>query len=114
MVREATKSSKYRNRPVFIDGTRFASAKEGRRYSDLKLLVRAKQIEGLTCHPRYSLIINGALAGHYTPDFGYTERGKEVVEEVKSEITKRLADYVLRRNVFKILYPNIEHRELCK
>lgn len=37
------KPSKYRNQPTEINGIRFASKKEARRYQDLKLLERAHQ-----------------------------------------------------------------------
>ena len=40
----------------------------------------------------------------YTADFVYTdEHGKEIVEDVKSEITRKEADYVLRRKMMLYL-----------
>lgn len=37
--------NKYRAKPLFIDGIRFASTKEGKFYSELKLLQRAGEIK---------------------------------------------------------------------
>jgi hypothetical protein len=71
-----------------IDGITFASRKEARRYSELRLLERAKAISGLELQPVYRLEVNGTLICKYLPDFRYIQDGKLVVEDVKSDPTK--------------------------
>jgi len=59
--------NKYHNQPVTIDGIRFASKREGKRYSELKLLEQAGSITDLKLQPRFpirhNLITICALAG---------------------------------------------------
>ena len=84
---------KYGAKPVVIDGIRFASTKEGRRYGELKLLARAGEIHDLRIQPRFPLTAGVPLAtkiGEYRADFQYCEcdtptdcRGVFVVEDVK-------------------------------
>lgn len=104
-------ASKYRAVKTESDGIVFASKKEAKRYGELKLLVRAGKIESLTLQPQYTLLVNGKVVGRYKPDFLYfdLETKRLVVEEVKGF---RVRDYALRRNVFKALNPDIEHREI--
>lgn len=98
---------KYRNKPTVIDGIRFASRAEGRRYTELKLLERAGVITGLKLQPRFQLLDayrNGAgkrIRGiTYTADFEYIEDGKRIIEDVKSRATKTQA-YGLRKKLFE-------------
>lgn len=42
-------------------------------------------------------------AAHYTCDFQYTQDGVLVIEDAKSEATRREKDYVLRRKLMKHL-----------
>lgn len=87
----AAKPSKYRNRAVVIDGIRFSSQAEGRRYQELKLLEKAKRIHSLKLQPRYKLYgKHGDLICTYVGDFQYADRrehqgddGHFVVEDVK-------------------------------
>lgn len=108
-------ASKYGAIKMVVDGITFASRKEAKRYSELKLLERAGEISGLTLQPKYTLVVNGVKVGTYTPDFLYHEHAKKnysasklVVEECKGFIVR---DYPLRKKVFKALNPDIEHRE---
>jgi len=76
---------KYGAVPTTVDGLRFHSAKEARRYSELRLLERAGQIRGLECQPRFPLAVAGATIGVYIADFRYGEvaTGQDCVEDVK-------------------------------
>lgn len=81
---------KFRNVPVEIDGIRFASKAEGRRYSELKLLERAGEIRHLELQRRYQLTaFDGTKVAVYVADFDYTERrtGQHVTEDVKGIAT---------------------------
>ena len=103
-------SSKYRARKTEIDGIVFDSAKEARRYLDLKLLERCGEIKGLELQVRYELLPKNGCerAVHYVADFRYEENGKLVVEDVKGVRTR---EYILKRKMFKYRYPEIEFRE---
>lgn len=76
--------SKYNAKPIEIDGVRFASQKEGRRYQELKLLERAGEVRNLVLQPEFVLevasVTNGVgfrwprKVGKYRGDFAYEER----------------------------------------
>lgn len=83
--------SKYKAQPTVVDGVRFASKREAARYSELLLLVRARQIRCLVLQPNFVLmapVYDGYTAisdinqgrfsrvspiGHYRADFKYEE-----------------------------------------
>lgn len=100
--------SKYRAIPTVVDRHRFASKFEAMRYSELKLLERAGQIRALTLHPKYPLMVGDELICTYIGDFGYFEKGKAVVEDTKGFATPV---YKIKRKLFMVCYPDIEHRE---
>ncbi len=77
------RSPKYRNTPTLVDGIKFASQKEARRYGVLKLLERAGKVHGLRLQVSYALCVNEVLVARYVADFVYTEAGRVVVEDVK-------------------------------
>lgn len=54
-----------------LDGIRFASKAEARRYQELRLLERAGQIAELVLQPRYVLSVDGVKIGEYRGDFRY-------------------------------------------
>lgn len=78
--------SKYGAVRTEVDGITFASKKEARRYSELRLLERAGEIGALTLQPRYPLKVNGKLVCTYVADFEYypADSGKpRIVEDAK-------------------------------
>jgi hypothetical protein len=92
-VAEAPKrGNKYHAEPVTIDGYRFASKAEGRRYEVLRLREKAGEITNLEVHPAFDLHVNEIKIGRYTADFRYIQHGFEhfgdVVEDVKSGPTR--------------------------
>jgi len=109
--------SKFGNRPVEIDGVRFDSGKEARRYNELKLLERAGQIKNLELQPRFLLQEAFKHNGEthrkieYVADFRYIEDGKQVVEDVKSVITKKHPVYALKKKLLFKKYPDISFLE---
>lgn len=85
--------SKYHAVPTIVDGIRFASKAEARRYGELKLLQKAGEIRNLTLQPRFPLwaFRNGepVLVAAYVADFGYdTAGGAAVIEDVKGTTTE--------------------------
>lgn len=93
------KPSKHRSRKTALDGITFDSAKEATRYQELKLLETVGAIRDLRLQVRYDLYAaNGERIAAYVSDFTYwsVELGREVIEDSKSEWTKRLPVYRLK------------------
>lgn len=97
--------SKYGNRKTVVDGIAFDSAREARRYEELRILERCGCITDLRRQVEYELIpnqyeVNGKKKRlierrvKYVADFVYEENGETVVEDVKGVRTK---EYVLKR-----------------
>jgi hypothetical protein len=95
--------SKYGNKKVTVDGIRFDSKKEAKRYGNLKLMQMAGEISDLSLQVRYPLVVNDILIGHYISDFVYHDvnLGHEVVEDVKGMKT---AVYNLKRKLMKAIH----------
>lgn len=94
---------KYGNKPTEVDGIRFASKAEARRYSNLKLLERAGEISNLRLQPRYPLVVSGQLVCTYVGDFEYLDNNHDrlVTEDTKGVKTK---DFVIKAKLFHALY----------
>lgn len=104
--------AKYGNKPVEINGIRFDSQKEGKRYDELRFMQRAGEIRSLEVHPRFPLVVHGVDCGVYEGDFAYvTTDDIPVVEDVKSPSTRKLPTYRLKRRLTWALY-GIEIREV--
>ena len=93
--------SKYRNRVTVRDGVRYDSEKEAARGAALALMEKAGVVRNLMRQVTYPLEVNGELVARYVADFVYIEQHPDgrllpVVEDVKSEITKRLPLYRLK------------------
>jgi len=74
------KKNKYRNQPTYVDGKRFASKKEAKRYNELKLLKQAGDVINFECQKSWKLY--GRY--RYVCDFLVKWRnGTEDVEDVK-------------------------------
>lgn len=103
--------SKYANRKVTVDGLTFDSAKEARRYGELRLIERAGQITDLQCQPVFRLDVNGQHVCKYIADFSYLENGQRVVEDVKSDFTRKLPVYRLKSKLLKAVH-GVEIKEV--
>lgn len=111
LVREITGEPKNKFNAVkkTIDGIKFDSTRESKRYEELKLLERAGKIKNLEVQPVYELVKSvkyknakrAKPAMIYTADFRYwdIEKGELVVEDVKSVATAKLTDYIMRRHM---------------
>lgn len=95
------RSNKFRNKPVEIDGIRFASKREANRYSILKMLEKRGLIAGLALQPRFPLRVNGKLICTYVADFLYEEKGETVVEDAKGF---RTPEYKIKAKLFEAIY----------
>lgn len=109
---------KYRNKITEVDGIKFHSQKEARRWQELKLLVKAKKISDLERQVKFSLDVNGAHICNYFADFCYTSTESnffvpfpapyKVVEDVKG---MRTPLYRLKAKLMKAIH-GIEIREV--
>lgn len=101
---------KFRNRKTVVDGITFDSAKEARRWSELNLLLRAGQISELERQEVYRLTVSDQLICKYVADFSYLENGVHIVEDVKSDHTRKLPVYRLKKKLLRACY-GVEIRE---
>lgn len=99
----AVKASKYLNRKTVVDGITFDSAKEARRWSELQLLLRAGKISELSRQERYKLEVNGKLICTYVADFSYLENGLHIIEDVKSEFSRKMPVYRIKKKLLAAL-----------
>lgn len=99
--------NKYHAKKTTIDGIRFDSQREGRRYLDLKLLLRGKVISGLKLQVRFPLTINGFKICDYIADFTYEENGEQIIEDCKG---MRTYHYKLKKKLMFAIY-NITIKE---
>jgi len=108
-----SKQSKYRNIRTTSRGITFDSRKEALRYNDLLLLTRIGKISDLQRQVAFELIpASGDERGvSYRADFVYQEDGRTVVEDVKSEATRKDRAYIIKRKMFKWRYPEYVFRE---
>lgn len=105
--------SKYHNQKIIIDGIKFDSKAEGRRYQELKLLQRAGEIKDLQLQPKFLLQPAFKKNGksykkiEYIADFSYYDDNKLIVEDVKGMETEV---FKLKRKMFDYKYNDIELR----
>jgi hypothetical protein len=104
--------SKYGAQAVVIDGIRFASKREARRYAELKLLAKAGEISGLELQFKMPFSLDDTIIFTYVADFTYTRyrlaRWERVVEDVKGFKTPL---YKLKKRLIESQY-KLEIREV--
>ena len=123
--------SKYLNKKTEVDGILFDSRKEAKYYLYLKSLVETGQICNLRRQVSYQVIpavyreevvqlktktktVSRCLskAAHYVADFVYNlPNGEEVVVDVKSDITRKNAEYRLKKKMM-LAFNGIEIQEV--
>ena len=94
------KSPKYRNKKTEVDGIVFDSAKEAKRYKELKMLLKAGLIAFLELQKEYELNQGGTHSLKYVADFVYMDSltGKTIVNDVKGFRTK---EYKKKKRLMK-------------
>lgn len=102
-TRARKRKSKFNNRKVMVGELSFDSAKEAKRYRELRLLEVAGEIENLERQKKYLLIPlqrkadgSAEYSCSYFADFVYTQDGRVVVEDVKGVLT---GVYVIKRKL---------------
>ena len=105
-----TGKSKYKNIKVKdIDGISFDSKKELARYNELKILLTVGEITELERQKKFEVCpkTKTERASFYVADFVYkNKKGENIIEDVKSKITKKNPVYILKRKLVKYLYPD--------
>lgn len=113
------KQRKYHNQPCEVDGVKFDSQKEARRYRELMALLGAGKIRDLKLQPQFTLQESyktpegkRVQAIRYVADFSYfdCDLDKDVVEDVKSKATKTRV-YEMKRKLLLERF-GIEIREV--
>lgn len=114
---EGNLMSKYKNRKIVWEDITFDSKKELTRYQSLLIREKTGEITGLQRQIKYLLIpkqkgkkrVERSL--EYVADFVYLENGELVVEDVKSDYTKKLPLYIAKRKMM-LYFHNIEILEI--
>ena len=99
---------KYNAQPTEIDGIRFDSKREAKRYQELQMLAAAGEIHALQLQPRFELQpaftdAHGKKhrAINYVADFQYYQNGHCIVEDVKGVETPV---FKIKRKLFLYKY----------
>lgn len=111
--------SKYNAKKTVIDGHKFDSMKESRRYEELKILERAGHIKDLELQPKFELQASFKKNGktyrsiNYIADFQYFsfQENKIIVEDVKSKATKTKV-YEIKKKLFEKKYADLTIKEI--
>ena len=108
--------SKYGNIKITYNGMVFDSIAEKDRYVELLLLQNSKgdnRVYNLERQVKFVLIEKqqSEKAVTYDVDFTYIQNGVYYAEDVKSVATAKAKDYVIKRKLFKLKYPEYVFRE---
>lgn len=100
------KKSVYGNEYTEVDGIKFHSKKEAKRYGELKQMLKVGEIGMLERQVSYELNPGGTHSYKYIADFVYIDQrtGEKIVEDVKGF---RKVEYKKKRRLMKQVY-NIE------
>lgn len=108
----AARGSKYHAKKTVVDGIEFDSAKEAKRYTQLRDMEMAGVIHGLLLQVPFEILPSFECDGvkyrgmKYIADFVYTRDGKLVVEDCKGFKT---AEYKLKKKLMAYInHVNIE------
>lgn len=116
----AAKRNKFNAQKVEMDGMTFDSKKEHKRYIELKAMQQRGEIRDLQHHTKFELAPKTKLEGEkrakpalrYFADFTYYMiSGEYIVEDVKSEATRKKDSYRNKKHLMKTVL-NIDVREV--
>lgn len=103
--------NKYNAKKTVVDGIKFDSKKEAKRYIELKEMEKKGLIRDLNLQvpfeliPSFTIFVDGKIRKRrnirYIADFVYFENDKEVVEDVKG---RRTDVYKLKKKLFEYVY----------
>jgi len=99
---------KYGAKPTWVEGIRFSSSAEAKRYRELRLLEAGGYIRKLELQPVYEFKIDGVTVFKYVSDFRYMEGCTEKVEDVKGcktpvyRLKKRLIEAQFKIKIIEV------------
>lgn len=103
-----SKRAKYNNEKVEWDSIVFDSKKEYKRWRELLVLQKAGVITQLKRQVKFELIKKSETerACNYVADHVYMDcaTGEKIVEDVKSDATRKLSTYIMKRKLMKEVY----------
>ena len=108
---------KYHSKKVIVDGIKFDSLKEAKRYNELKILEKANEITELRLQVKFELQPSFKKEGktyrkiEYIADFTYYDNklNKYIIEDTKGYKTEV---YKLKKKLFEYKYPHLTIKEL--
>ena len=103
-MKRVGKVSKYLNVKTRIGDKVFDSKKEASRYMLLRDMDRALEIQYLRTQVPFPITINGKKICTYIADFMYIKGEEQIIEDVKSEITRKNPVYRLKKKLVEALY----------
>jgi len=121
------KRLKYRNIPITVNGIKFDSKAEYKRFVELELLQKAGKISNLQMQKDFELQPSfqdnqgeKRRSIKYIADFVYKENGAIIVEDLKSKITAKDSTYKIKKKMLLWLfkreeeYVNYQFKEIIK
>jgi len=121
------KRLKYRNIPITVNGIKFDSKAEYKRFVELELLQKAGKISNLQMQKDFELQPSfqdnqgeKRRSIKYIADFVYKENGAIIVEDLKSKITAKDSTYIIKKKMLLWLfkreeeYVNYQFKEVIK
>ena len=121
------KRLKYRNIPITVNGIKFDSKAEHKRFTELELLQKAGKIFNLEMQKDFELQPSfqdnqgeKRRSIKYIADFVYKENEAIIVEDLKSKITAEDSTYILKKKMLLWLfkreeeYANYQFKEVIK
>jgi len=114
------RNSKYNAKKTIFKGIKFDSQKEAQRYGELLLMEKGKLITNIKLQPKYELQEKyrkngkGIRAICYIADFEYLDlkTNKLVIEDVKSDYTRKNPLYKVKKKMFEYKYKELEIKEI--
>lgn len=111
--------NKYKNKKIELDGITFDSQKEAKRYSELKLLKLAGEVEEFELQPSFELNPgfrdkNGKWHRPivYRADFWVTyPDGRQVVIDIKASKDFQTKEYRIKKKLLLYKYPELVFQE---
>ena len=105
--KEKVSENKYRNEICEVNGIRFDSRKEARRYEELMGMLEAGWITNLKLQHHFTLAGGFKMSDgtpvrriEYIADFTYVDgEGRFIIEDVKSEITRKNPVYAIKKKL---------------
>jgi hypothetical protein len=108
------KPTKYRARKVTVDGMTFDSQGEHRKWCELRLLEKTGAIRNLERQVRIPLNVNGKKICAVVIDFAWFEGDRRIWADFKSEYTRKLPVWRIKKKLIEALYPVVQLRELTR